>query len=175
MKRTLTSAALLLAMMLFAVSCTDTPTQNPDDSTSTDTSTSITERVPLELGVLARALADTCTFSEPLTQNDAYLKNHLYGFSAQADNMVACTAYVPAGITPEEVLVFEMKTADAANTIADMLRGYVTYQETQYGSYKPEEVPKLDDAVIVVDGTFVVYVVSTDNAAANKTVSDLLG
>ena len=112
MKLKLIAAALLLAMTLTAVSCGgDTTTTETTDTASADTA-AVTEVQPIDVPTLAQTLATSCTFSEELMENNVYLKNHTYGFAV--DSCVSYAAYVPAGITPEEILVFEAKTEDDA-------------------------------------------------------------
>lgn len=174
MKLKLTAAALLLALTLTAVSCGGDPavTDGTDTANATDSAV-VTEVQPIDVLTLAQTLSDSCTFSETLMANDMYLKNHLYGFAV--DTFVSYAAYVPAGITPEEVLVFETKTEDEAKALVDKLNAYVEYQIGEYSDYAPGQVPKLDKPVIEVKGCTVVYVISEDNAAAAEVVKGLLG
>lgn len=173
MKLKLIAAALLLTLILTVVSCGgDTTTTETTDTTADDTA-AVTEVQPMDVPTLAQTLSASCTFSEELMANDAYLKNHLFGFAV--DTFVTYAAYVPAGITPEEVLVFETKTEEDAKALVDKLNAYVTYQIAQYSDYASGQVPKLDNPVIEVKGCTVVYVISEDNAAAAEVVKGLLG
>lgn len=172
-KLKLTATVLLLTLSLTAVSCGGDGTVTNTTTDSADTA-AVTEQQMMDVPTLAQTLADSCTFSEELMANNAYLENHLYGFMALGDIFNAYTAYVPAGITPEEVLVFETKTEADAATLVEKLNGYVTYQISQYSDYAAGQVPKLDKPVIEVKGCTVVYVISEDNAAAAEVVQGLL-
>ncbi len=172
MKLKLLAASLLLTLTLTAVSCGGDTTPDVTDTSAADTA-AVTEVRPMDVPTLAQTLASSCAFSEELTANNAYLKNHLFGFAV--DSFVTYAAYVPADITPEEVLVFETKTEDDAAALVEKLNAYVTYQIAQYSDYKPGEVPKLDNPVIATRGCTVVYVISEDNAAAAEVVKGLLG
>ncbi len=176
MKLKLIAATLLLTLSLTAVSCggDTTTTENPDTIATGDTA-AVTEVQPIDVPTLAQTLSASCTFSEELMLNNAYLENHLYGFMAMGDIFNAYAAYVPAGITPEEVLVFETKTEADAKALQDKLTSYVDYQVAQYSDYAPGQVPKLDKPVIAVKGCTVVYVISEDNAAAAEVVKGLIG
>ena len=174
MKLKLTAAALLTAIALTAVSCGGDPAvTDTTDTTGAPDTAAVTEVQPIDVPTLAQTLSSSCAFSEELMANDAYLKNHLYGFAV--DSFAAYAAYVPAGITPEEVLVFETKTEDDAKALVDKLNAYVEYQIAQYSDYAPGQVPKLDNPVIAVKGCTVVYVISEDNAAAAEVVKGLIG
>ncbi len=173
MKLKLIAAALLLTITLTAVSCGGDPTTTENTDTTAADTAAVTEVQPIDVPTLAATLSTSCAFSEELMANDVYLKNHLYGFAV--DNFVSYAAYVPAGITPEEVLVFETKTEDDAKALVDKLNAYVEYQIGQYSDYAPGQVPKLDKPVIKVKGCTVVYVISEDNAAAAEVVDGLIG
>ena len=174
MKLKLTAAALLTALALTAVSCGGDPavTDTTDTANVSDTA-AVTEVQPIDVPTLAQTLASSCAFSEELMLNNAYLENHLYGFGVE--NFVSYAAYVPAGITPEEVLVFEVKTEGDTAALVDKLNAYVAYQIEQYSDYAAHQVPKLDNPVIAVKGCTVVYVISEDNAAAAEVVKGLIG
>ena len=178
MKCKLTAAALLLTLMLTAVSCGSDTTDTTDTTGTTgpaDTVITTEAEEPLDLQTLAKTLSEACTFSEALAQNDAYLQNHLYGFMSLSEQITSCTAYVPSGITPEEILVFEMKSADDTAALTTMLNSYVSYQISQYSDYAPAQVPKLEDPVILTHDNMVVYIISEDNSAAASTAKNLLG
>ncbi len=173
LNRILSLLLWLPCLLLCLAACGDDPV-SPFESDTAGADTAGTPALPVDIMDLARTLAEACDFSEPLSENEPYLENHLFAFSDLDDIIVKKTAYVPAGITPEEILVFEAKTAEGADAIKDKLSDYVTYQAEQYGDYKPSEMPKLDDPVLVAKGTTVVYVVSADNEAAYRTVTTLL-
>ncbi|MBQ7982407.1 MAG: DUF4358 domain-containing protein [Clostridia bacterium] len=172
------TAALLLALgitLCSAVSCGGTTGTDTDTQTVTGTDTAVTEAVLPDIRTIAETLSAECSFSEPLTQNDAYLKNHLFGFMALSEQLTDYTAYIPVGVTPEEILVFEAATEADTAAITDKLNAYVAYQISQYSDYAASQVPKLDDPVIVVAGTTVIYVIAEDNGAAADAVSALIG
>ena len=176
MKLKLIAAALLLTLSLTAVSCggDTTTTENPDTTATGDTA-AVTEVQPIDVPTLAQTLATSCTFSEELMLNNAYLENHIYGFMTLGDIFSTYAAYVPASITPEEIFVFETKTEADTAALVDKLKAYVDYQATEYAKYAAGQVPKLDNPVIEVKGCTVVYVISEDNAAAAEVVKGLLG
>ena len=70
--------------------------------------------------------------------------------------------------------VFEAVDADAAGSIAGALQSFTDGWIDGYSDYKPEEVPKLESAVLEQNGVYVVFCVSADNTAAKTAVQDLL-
>lgn len=168
--------AILCAGLLFtACNNVDTPV---DTSKTTDGTEAVTEpSTPVVLPTaaeLANTVASLCTFTEELMPNQNYLAHHLFDFASLSDRYTDCAAYVPVGITPQEVLVFIATDDESAKILCDKLEAYVDYQASEYGDYKPSEVPKLDGTVIEREGTVVVYVVSNNNDAAADVVENVL-
>ena len=79
-----------------------------------------------------------------------------------------------SGATAESLAVFEASDADAAQRIVDTLQTFTDSWIKGYSDYKPEEVPKLESALLEQDGVYVVFCVTADNAAAKTAVQDLL-
>lgn len=166
------SALLLASAVLLLPACSNGAAPQGSD-TQAVTSAVTEERKQLSIGEIAQSLSATCSFSEPLSQNDLYLANHAFGFSALGDQLKAYTAYVPSGITPEEIFVFEAADDAGVKAIVDKLHAYVDYQASEYERYAPGQVAKLDSPVIVTHGKLVIYVISKDNAAALDAVNAL--
>ena len=58
--------------------------------------------------------------------------------------------------------------------IAAQLQAFTDSWIAGYSDYKPEEVPKLESAVLEQDGVYVVFCVTADNTAAKSAVRSLL-
>lgn len=165
-------ALFLLCLILCACGGKNLPVVT-EDTTSTATETEAPVSLPTA-AALAENVASTCSFSEALSANDSYLSHHLFDFASLSDRYEDSAAYIPVGITPEEVLVFIAVDERGAKALCDKLEDYIDYQRSEYGDYKPSEVPKLDGAVVAREGRAVVYVVSTDNDAAADAVNTIL-
>ena len=70
--------------------------------------------------------------------------------------------------------MFEAVDAAAAGEIAAQLQAFTDSWIAGYSDYKPEEVPKLESAVLEQDGVYVVFCVTADNTAAKSAVRSLL-
>ena len=76
--------------------------------------------------------------------------------------------------TAEELAVFQASsTVDAQGILADMKKRRDS-QLQMYLDYKSSETARLDDAVLYVHDTFVVYMVSDDSETAQGIISDYL-
>lgn len=117
-------------------------------------------------------LKSSTTFTDQMTDMDSAGACRFYDVSA--DLVQDGAAYVGSGATAESMAVFEATDTDAAQGIADALQTFTDSWIKGYSDYKPEEVPKLESAVLEQDGVYVVFCVTADNAAAKTAVQDLL-
>lgn len=117
-------------------------------------------------------LRDSMSFTDQMTDMDSAGACRFYDVDTALVQDSA--AYVGSGATAESLAVFEATDADAAQSIADALQTFTDSWIEGYSDYKPEEVPKLESAVLEQDGVYVVFCVTSDNAAAKTAVQDLL-
>ena len=117
-------------------------------------------------------LKDEITFTDQMTDMDSESTCRFYDVDTGLVN--DSSAYVGSGATAESMAVFEAVDADAAGSIADALQTFTDGWIDGYSDYKPEEVPKLESAVLDQNGVYVVFCVSADNTTAKTAVQDLL-
>ena len=115
---------------------------------------------------IAAALNESVNFTEELSavSDDVLLRR--YGLDS--DTVEAVSGYVGTPAVVDEIAVF--KTSDI-EAVEDAANARIESQTTNYLSYAPGEVPKLDDAVVKAVGDCVVVCVSEDSSA---TVTDIL-
>lgn len=130
-----------------------------DDSSSQETK-------EYDLEELAMDIYNTNEFSDILDTVSAEAAEGLYGIDpADLENSyVMCST----GATAEEIGLFRCVDEDAAARVQAKAKDRIESQKAAYESYAPEEIPKLDDAVIKSTGVYVFYVVSTDSAEVEK-------
>ncbi len=124
------------------------------------------KKVSVDPAALAKDLASEAVTSEELTQI--------------ADSMVAATYYIPddtyaagwaykgSGATACEVAVIECKKAEQTKDVEKLLQDHVDSQSELYASYNPDEVKKLDKALIKSAGTYVVLCVCDNEDQATS-------
>ena len=130
------------------------------------------KQLTLEPADALAQLKDEITFTDQMTDMDSESTCRFYDVDTGLVN--DSSAYVGSGATAESMAVFEAVDADAAGSIADALRTFTDGWIDGYSDYKPEEVPKLESAVLEQNGVYVVFCVSADNTAAKTAVQDLL-
>lgn len=106
--------------------------------------------------------------AELVQVNPAIVENYYPGLPALSE---AYTIYVngPGGMV-EEVAVITAKDGSSANDIKTLVDNRLERQHSAFVDYVPAELPKLDNAVVKVQGNTVVVLISGDANA--KTVVD---
>ena len=73
-----------------------------------------------------------------------------------------------AGATAEELAVFELADAEAAGALLDALRARNAEREESYAGYLPDEVPKLQNTLLLSTGRYVLLCTAPDTAGARE-------
>ena len=84
-------------------------------------------------------------------------------------------AYAGSGATAEELAVFKCSSEDAAGALVSSLETRNQTRIEQYSSYNPVEVPKLESALIMSSGVYVVLCVATDVSGVRQAAESALG
>lgn len=80
--------------------------------------------------------------------------------------------YETSGWTAEEIVVIEGATSADADKAKAMLEARLEEQKTNYVDYVPEEMDKLNVAVIVESGNFAILSVSNEPDKAKSIISE---
>lgn len=154
MKRIAASAAaILMALTLFS-GCSQTGSK---------TITAPTDEV-------AQKLMDSLSFEYPLNQLPEDAANKIYKLDGEI--LEEQTVYVgTGGALADEVSVWRVKDEKDAKTVQEAAEKRVENQKISFKDYVPEEMPKLEKAVIQVDGDTVILCVSSDPEKAKEVIS----
>ena len=125
---------------------------------------------PIDVSALGQQLVDAAGFGEPMNALDGAVALGLYG----APEGTTVAAWAGTGATAEEVAVFDCGSAEAAGALVKTLEQRNDVRASQYADYDPEEVPKLENALIISGGQYVVLLVAQDQGDAAKIASDAL-
>lgn len=128
---------------------------------------------PLYSTAHVEAMAEAGAFSEELEELDADTAFALYklaDYGLAREELTDCAVLRSAGATCEEGAVLVFASADKAETAAGALKDYVQSQIEANEDYRPDEIPKLEDAYISQRGITLLLVVANDMDAAKKAV-----
>lgn len=84
------------------------------------------------------------------------------------EKLTAGEVYVSSGSTAEELAVLEFADEDAAAGAAAQMEEHLEQQKESNEDYRPQEMSKLDKAVIRRRGNTVLFLVADDYEAAEK-------
>lgn len=116
---------------------------------------------------LASSLASEGSFAEELTEapEEFAVKQLFLG----ADEFSECSAYVSTAAVADVVIV--VKTDDTEN-VTQRVMEYIDNLKDSYADYRPDEVPKLRDAVVQTVGDCVAVCVSKEPPLAQKIINE---
>ncbi len=117
----------------------------------------------------AKQMLETVSFKDELSPLRENIIARLYGI--EANEALGGIVYISGGATAEEFAIFEADSPEKAKAIGEKLKARVENRKPDFESYKPEEMAKLNDPVIVVKGNAAMLCISGDNEKA-KSVMD---
>lgn len=113
-----------------------------------------------------KALMEAGAFSEDLEELEEVILLRLYEMDESKVSKAA--GFASTGLTAEEVAVFQMVDEQAAQDAEALLQAHLEYQKESNVDYRPNEMPKLDKAVVERRGRTLLFLVASDYAAAGK-------
>ncbi|QUH30571.1 DUF4358 domain-containing protein [Vallitalea guaymasensis] len=117
--------------------------------------------ITIDISALAGDLTSKIEFQDDLTKIEGNSIESIY----QIDYAVSSEVYVSSGATAEEVAVFELKDETEADNAYKAAGERIDAQKQAFESYVPEEMEKLDNAVVKKVGKYVIVCVANDNTA----------
>lgn len=107
---------------------------------------------------LAESLASGLEFSEEIEDSGAAMAYSFYG--VEEAQCKSAALYKGSSASVDEVAVFECVDADSAKAVAALAAERQQYLHDGYSNYGPEQVPKIDSAVIKTVGNTVIFCIS---------------
>lgn len=124
----------------------------------------------IEVGTLAESLRNDIVYEDELSSIDLETAEAIYDIT---DIKIADSAiYVGSGATAEEIAVFQCETEEDAKKLETVLKSRVEEQTESFRDYVPKELEKLEKAVIVVKGKYVILSVSNEDAKAKEIIQN---
>ena len=127
-------------------------------------------QTPYDPETAAQALLDSGAFSDALDTVDQDTAAALYGIDADTITGSAVYTSLSAG---EEIAVLVLTDEDAAAAALDGLEARVADQKAVLESYQPDEVSKLDSAIVEQRGNSVLLAVAADAEKARAALDGL--
>ena len=128
-------------------------------------------QTPYDPETAAQALLDSGAFSDALDTVDQDTAAALYGIDA--DTITGSAVYTSLSAGAEEIAVLVLTDEDAAAAALDGLEARVADQKAVLESYQPDEVSKLDSAIVEQRGNSVLLAVAADAEKARAALDGL--
>lgn len=165
-------AAVLAAMMVLSLSACSSNSDQGESSSSTasQNSSSSSQASEVTADSLAQKMVEATTFNDEVIAISADVVPNYYTIPDSVEDYAVYMC--PTGATVEEISVF--RTSDAA-AVEEMIQTHLDARKTEYESYRPDEVKKLDGAAVVKSGDYVGVIIADDTAAAEAAFEAELG
>lgn len=124
----------------------------------------------MNVSELSDRLRNEITYQDDISKVD--LDTAAMFFNLSDIDIKEASIYESSGWTAEEIAVFECGSAADADKAKAMLETRIEEQKTNYVDYVPEEMDKLNAAVIVESGNFVVLSVSNEADKAKSIIDE---
>lgn len=126
----------------------------------------------IDIDQLADRLAGEITYEDQITLSTKEMAQLLYHW--QEEEVQACKLYISAGATTEEIALFECQDATSAETVRQAAEKRIEQQKESVKTYNPKELKRLEQAVLRVEGRYVLVVISSDPEAAGKIIDEAM-
>ena len=126
-----------------------------------------TADMEIDMEALADKLLESELFDETLNQADDGIAEILYDI----DGASAALVYIGSGAVADELALFEFSNITEAQSDVPLAEARIASQRDSFATYIPEEVPKLDHAVIDTYGPYLIVCVS-DCDRASEIISE---
>ena len=122
----------------------------------------------VDTDALVQSLLNDVSYTQELTQlTEEQVENYI-----TMEDEVEVVMYMGSGSTAEEFAVFTAKDADTALTMKANVEMFLDDQAASFEAYIPEEAKRVEDAVVVQNGNYVVFCVSDDAAKAESVIKE---
>lgn len=122
----------------------------------------------LDIDGTVDALRESTAFPEAMVELEAHTAFQMYrlaDYGVSEEDVEHCRVFVPQSVISDEMAFFQTTSEDTAKLIADAFAARVKVQAASFSGYGPDQVPKLNDAIIKQDGCFVYLIVAEDYEA----------
>ena len=130
------------------------------------------EAVDADAKTIGSDLLQKITYADEMTEMD--LDTALMIINLSDVNITDSAIYESTGATAEEIVVLKCASSDDAKKASEAFKTRVSEQKESYQDYVPEELTKLNAAVIATSGNFAVLSVSDDPDTAKSIISEYL-
>lgn len=183
MRKKIYAAVLLLVMTGMFAGCGKNTEDGKSETTAEMTAEDVQaeenktdEQVTGETDIDVQTVADTILKNGDFKDNLAVVDNSMaLGrlYNLDAGQIEASAFYTNSNATAEEIAVIKTTSSDYVDTVKAAYETRVSGQQDACRDYLPDEMTKLESAVIYVNGNYVILCISNDNTKAEGIIEDI--
>ena len=124
----------------------------------------------LDINALAEELSKLDCFGGDIFQlGESVIPNFI-----QVADGVKAVVYTSSGATADEIALFEAPDEKTAGEQLKIAENHIAERTAAYASYMPDEVTKLEDAIVRQEGCYVILCVAGDYEAAQTVIDKFI-
>ena len=127
------------------------------------------KEIYIDISKLTEELINSQIFEDDLSQIDKETIIKKYGFNDQKIKNI--NSYVGTGATAEEILIIELFDKNDVNDIKKIIEMKIEERKTDFQSYLPKEVFKLENYNLESKGNYIILCISNDYDKAKEVIN----
>lgn len=124
----------------------------------------------VDTAALASSLVNDISYEDQLTELD---KEDITSY-VDLEEGVEAVMYMSSGSTAEEIAVFTAKDKSSAAKQKENVQSFLDDQKDSFSAYIPQEAKRIEDAVLVTEGNYVILCVSGESEKAQVIIDQAL-
>ncbi|MCR4608443.1 MAG: DUF4358 domain-containing protein [Eubacterium sp.] len=160
--------ALIVTLVICTMGMAACGDKKDDDKKETKTESTAAVQEDFSVSELADKLKAEGSFTDLSPLESKIAVERLYGLDSS--KIEDSAFYSNSNATAEDVAVIKVNDESYVADVKKAIEDRVAEQTKSFESYNAAEVPKLEDAVIITSGKYVVFVVSGDSAKAKDII-----
>ena len=131
------------------------------------------EAKELDLDAFAKQVIDSVEYDDDMVQLNEQIASEYYGLSF--DGLEQWVAYGSGtAATTNELMLMRLKDDAAVSAAKEAVQKRIEDQTSNYEGYRPDELFRLENAVVEVRGSYLLFSISPDNDTVTKLFEDAL-
>lgn len=126
--------------------------------------------IQINIEDLATKIAESGAFEDEIAKIDSEMIMSDYNITT--DEVEGFVSYQGSGATSEEIVILKVKDKSNLNDVKDKINSRIQERKQAFQSYLPEEVGKIDNNILRVEGNYIIFCVSNDSSKVNQVIND---
>lgn len=128
--------------------------------------------IQINIEGLAEEIAKSSAFEDQLEKVDSEMTMQDYNFST--DEVAQLVSYQGSGASSEEIVILQVKEKININSVKDKINTRLAERKEAFESYLPEEVGKIDNSILRVEGNYIILCVAKDANTVNNVINEYI-